>query len=318
MKGLGMYKNTTPKLQNPNLYEEIIDYNNIILAVSQSLNNKSTDSKCHYSTFHLYLNKVARLIQENLHCPDLFFKEFYIFDRKYRHIIAPQSFNSIIQRCIYNVISKEFFKIFSRNVYSCIPNRSAKLANKELRDKLKRIPKDNDYYFLKTDFQNFFGSINAFKLYDKLHYTIKDKRVLNLLSVFIFKGKRSSGIPFGNLLSQIFGNFYVNDLDKILEEKTNIYSRFADDIILIDTLQNLKELENIIHCYNTRHDLKFSHIFYNKIKGGFKFCGAKHRNAYFTLDERHNVTKQDFFTYNHLNTHCLSKNVFNETYLTIL
>ena len=310
------FDKTTLRLQSETLFEEILSDDNILLAISQSLHNKSNDSKCHYTTFHLFLNDILSLIKENIYTPDIFYKEFYIFDRKYRHIVAPQNFNSLIQRCIYNVISNEFFNIFSRNVYSCIPNRSAQLANIELSQKVKNVNKN--YYYLKTDFHNFFGSINSFKLYDKLHESIGDTRVLNLLSQFIFKGKRSCGIPFGNLLSQIFGNFYVNDLDKILEKQCQIYSRFADDIILIDELSVLKRLENTIKDYCKEHNLKFSYIVYNKIKGGFKFCGWNHRLEFSTLDSRHNQTKNDKETYNRINLHNFSKNKITKTYSTIL
>lgn len=96
-----------------------------------------------------------------------------------------------------------------------------------------------------------------------LSLRIKDSTTLNLLKEVIasyttIPGKKiggreaiacrapreaGSGMPIGNLTSQIFANIYLNELDRFVQHqlKPRAYLRYGDDFILVETdLEKLK------------------------------------------------------------------------------
>ncbi len=89
------------------------------------------------------------------------------------------------------------------------------------------------------------------------------------------KIKYNTSLPIGNLTSQIFAVFYLNELDHYLKEKLNCkyYIRYMDDIIILsnskeylkyiidETIQFLKiyklELNNKTRIYNLNNGVNF-------------------------------------------------------------
>jgi hypothetical protein len=51
----------------------------------------------------------------------------------------------------------------------------------------------------------------------------------------LFHSTPQSGLPIGNLTSQVFANFYVNSFDHFIKHDCGIryYGRYVDDLILV-------------------------------------------------------------------------------------
>ena len=60
------------------------------------------------------------------------------------------------------------------------------------------------------------------------------------------KFKRGSGLPIGNLTSQLFANIYLDELDQFIKHKLKIkyYLRYCDDFVILNT--DREKLEKII------------------------------------------------------------------------
>lgn len=293
-------------LHRDTLFDEIIDEANILRSIYQNTSDKSPVSRSGYDSLKLFADVIVTqlhwLLKNELYYPS--FKQFTLFDRKMRMIVSPHIENSIVQRCIYEVIHQDFFKHFSPNSHSCIDGRSILTAGAQVRKRINRIKtKNREMYYLKTDFSNFFGSINASILFDKLKIHIKEPRTLRLLSLYVFFS-RASGIPFGNLLSQLFGNFYLTEMDFQLTNYN--YTRYADDIIVFGELDEIKSALDLIKQYSIKNCLSFSEARIGKVKAGFKFLGRKHFLDYHLLDRRHINTRAE--VYNNLNRYNKSKN----------
>ncbi len=88
------------------------------------------------------------------------------------------------------------------------------------------------YYILKCDISKFFASINHDILKNKIAKKIKDEEALEIINKIIDSYKE--GIGIGNMTSQIFAIFYLNDLDHYIKEKLKIkyYIRYQDDFLL--------------------------------------------------------------------------------------
>lgn len=56
-------------------------------------------------------------------------------------------------------------------------------------------------------------------LFKLLHRNIKDKLVLNTFHNLLFYDNEKTGIPIGNLCSQLFANLYLNKLDYFVKHE---------------------------------------------------------------------------------------------------
>jgi len=72
----------------------------------------------------------------------------------------------------------------------------------------------------------------------------------------LFHSDENSGLPIGNLTSQLFGNLYLSDFDLFIKKKLKVafYGRYVDDMVFIgatkfEMLRVKKEVEN----YLTQH-----------------------------------------------------------------
>ena len=125
-----------------------------------------------------------------------------------------------------------------------------------LRDWLEYVSKkDGDWYYLKLDISKYFYRISHRVLKNILRKKIKDERLLEVLFGIIDckhtpfglpPGKSPGdvpleerlfdvGMPIGNLLSQMFANIYLNELDQFCKRVLGIkyYVRYMDDIIIL-------------------------------------------------------------------------------------
>ena len=117
-------------------------------------------------------------------------------------------------------------------------------------------------YSVKADISNYFNSIPSHRLAETLKNVITDDpALLRLLQNFLTLDKayengrliaENRGAMAGCPLSPFFANFYLNDIDKIFEEKTQCFCRYSDDILFFadtqaqaeELLDELKELFN--------------------------------------------------------------------------
>ena len=97
-----------------------------------------------------------------------------------------------------------------------------------------------------------------------------------IISSFNFETK--TGIPLGNLSSQIFANIYLNEFDRYIRHvlKPNAYLRYGDDfIIIMDNRENLELVKKKAINFLS-NDLKLEvkeNGIVLKVKQGLKFLG---------------------------------------------
>lgn len=109
----------------------------------------------------------------------------------------------------------------------------------DLQNKLSELVLDEKFqYVLKIDIANYFGSINLHTLINVLNDCGFDKAYSSRLEPVLtsFTGERSSrGILQGIYPSDLFGNFYMAPIDRILKDMDVPSTRYVDDIYLFVT-----------------------------------------------------------------------------------
>jgi RNA-directed DNA polymerase len=194
----------------------------------------------------------------------------------------------LLYRCIYPIIDHKLIN----DTYSCRVGKGTSYGINRVNKFIRSC--SNNYsietYILKLDIQAYFMNMQHQIIYDKVLAMLPDKKqyylgisrdtVLYLLRQTIFnpvkencriKGSRNdwnglpsskslfyypnnTGLPIGNLTSQVFGNIYMNDFDQYVkrELKINYYGRYVDDMVFVHNdkgyLQSLiPKLSSFLH-----------------------------------------------------------------------
>lgn len=269
-----------------NLYNKVIDINNLILADKKARKGKLKQCGVRIydknygenlkSLHNMLLNKTYRTSE---------YTTFKIFEPKERVIFRLPYFpDRITHHAIMNIIEPIFMSSFTADTYSCIKGRGIHKASYNLRKALKDV--DNTQYCLKLDIRKFYPSVNHDILKTLLRRKIKDKDLLWLLDEII---ESTDGLPIGNYLSQTFANFYLSGFDHWIKEvkKVKYVFRYADDIILLSSnKEDLHQLLGDIRSYlndNLKLTIKDNYQIFPVKARGIDFVGYKHFHYRLTL-----------------------------------
>ena len=158
-------------------------------------------------------------------------------DRKRTVYTYPRDENTVLKLLTFLILRK-YDALFSRNLYSFRPGRTAKDA---VRDLLKSGNVLNMYSY-KVDVHDYFNSIPVERLLPMLKKTLEDDEELySYLSKLLLepcvldRGEliaERKGIMAGTPLSSFYANLYLSGLDRHFEEEGAVYCRYSDDIIV--------------------------------------------------------------------------------------
>lgn len=204
-------------------------------------------------------------------------------------------------------------KILIPNVYSCIEGRGTLYGQVHLKEQIIEISKNytQEAWVAKFDIKHFFNGINKEILWEKVkdivenYYVGKDKEMLfHLIDLTIkdrpeencelhgdkklwrllppdrtlFKSEGIAGIPIGNLVSQLFANIYLNNLDHFLYNYFGgYYGRYVDDFYVLCTSKD--KIKNIIpsirkELQKIKLELHPKKFYLQPVNHGVAFIGA--------------------------------------------
>lgn len=172
------------------------------------------------------------------------YQSFYISDPKRRHIHKAIVRDRVLHHAIMNILYPLYDKTFIDNSFSCRVGKGTHKGVDAVRSMARKVSRNNTRpcYFLKCDIEKFFDSINHDILIGILRKRIRDDRLMNLLTEVIesFVSDRSTlfertGVPIGNLTSQLFANIYMDAFDQHIKHvlKVKHYARYTDDFIVV-------------------------------------------------------------------------------------
>jgi|GEM_PF-465933 len=275
-----------------NLYEDIISLPNLYKAYFKAKKGKKNkdflrfDKNLNDNLFDLHNDLIS------LNYESSGYNVFYIKDYKTRKILAPSFRDHIVHHAIYNYLEEIYEKHFIFDSFACRKNKGTHFGLKRLKSFVNKSSEED--YFIKGDVSKYFYSIDHYVLKKIFTKRIKDKKLLWLLGKIIDSHVekqisahidnnsvliQEKGIPIGNLLSQLFANVYLNELDIFVKDKLGIkyYVRYVDDFVILEKDKfNLNKIVFKIKdflrdkLYLKLEDRK---IQINKIKFGIDFIG---------------------------------------------
>jgi len=211
---------------------------------------------------------------------------------KMRQLGIPTVVDRVVQQAVAQVLTPLFEPQFAETSYGFRPGRGAHDAL------LKCTEYINQGYVwaVDLDLEKFFDTVNQSKLLQVLSNTVKDGRVISLISRFLNAGvmtcgkleETKVGVPQGGPLSPLCANILLNELDWELERRGRKFVRYADDLVVFcrskaSAVQGLESIKSFVERklflkvndeksaarYVTQ--MKFlGYGFYRSRKGGFR------------------------------------------------
>lgn len=232
------------------LFEPMMEFSNLIQAFHRA--SKGKRNRLAVLSFQTHLEENIFKIQEQLLREDYPFgpyRSFYVTEPKTRLIESACFQDRVVHHAIYERLEPLFDVQFYEYSFACRTGRGTHAAMLTLQDWIHR---SNFNTFLKCDIRKYFPSVNRTKLLEIMARSIADEKMLRLLDKLVMSAPRT-GIPIGNLTSQLFANIYLNELDQFVKRKLRVkyYIRYMDDfILLMETPDAARAMKEILREFN--------------------------------------------------------------------
>jgi len=278
-----------------NLWKKVISWENLVLAAKKAQRGKR--GRCCVQKFNFQLEPELLRLQQELMAKEYRpgkFHTHWISKPKPRLISAAPYRDRVVHHALMNVLEPILERHFHPRSFACRKDKGTHAAANRLQELIRKKK-----YVLQCDIRKFFPSIDHKILKGKFPKLIKDKNVLSLMSMIVdysnrqeivqewFDGDdlfgpidRAKGLPIGNLTSQWFANWYLNDLDHFIAKEFGIgsYVRYCDDFVLLSNERiKLVTARNLIKqkLQADRLRLHKRKLFIKPTKAGLTFVGYR-------------------------------------------
>ena len=163
------------------------------------------------------------------------YSRFFVEDPKRRLINAPPFRDRVVHRAVSDVVIS-LWEPFTYDTYACIKGKGTHVAVDRLQRFMRRHPEGSGYV-LQLDVKSYFASIDHEILISLIERRIRDPQMMRLIRLIVesYEDSPGTGIPLGNLTSQVFANIYLHELDMFAKHDLRVkeYLRYMDDITLV-------------------------------------------------------------------------------------
>jgi len=255
------------RIKYDNLYEKIIDFDNLSKALEQVIKGKRKFKR----------DAILFLFMEEKNMIELWrdlrygtyrvgkFHYFVVHEPKRREVWAPNFRDKIVQTAVHNVLKEVYNGVFISDSYACIDEKGPQRAAFALQRYMRIAEREfADPYIVSIDVSKFFYTIDrniTKRLYRKKIACNKTLWLLDLLidsspkySPEIYKGldvnphnSTEIGLPLGCTTSQDSANLNLNEVDQYVTRFLGhrYYVRYMDDMNAVvdgkEAANNLKK-----------------------------------------------------------------------------
>jgi RNA-directed DNA polymerase len=224
-------------------YKDIISIENLLEAWGEFLNGKRKKE----DVLEFQKNLMTNIISLHYGLLNKLYRHggyqaFNISDPKPRNIHKASVRDRLLHRAIYRKLYLYFDMTFISDSFSCRFGKGTHKSIERFKSFAYKVSKNNTKtcWILKCDIRKFFASIDHKILTRILEEYTQDENVVWLISQIIksfYSKKEGTGLPLGNLTSQLLVNIYMNKFDQWIKYKMKVkyYIRYADDFVIFST-----------------------------------------------------------------------------------
>ncbi len=230
------------KIQLTHKFEEIISVENLLEAWKEFVKGKKNKKDVQIFQMRL-MDNILSLHSDliNHTYSHSGYQAFNINDPKPRNIHKATVRDRLLHHAIYRKLYPFFDRTFISDSYSCRIGKGTHKAINKFREYAHIVSQNNTKtcWVLKCDIRKFFANIDHQILLDILEEYIPDKDIMwlleNVVESFSAENKSGTGLPLGNLTSQLLVNIYMNKFDQFVKHKlkAKYYIRYADDFVFL-------------------------------------------------------------------------------------
>lgn len=226
-----------------NLFTQIYSFSNLCNAYEKAKRNKRTrppvmefGKELEPNLFKIQQELIYKTYQTGE------YHKFYVYDPKTRLIMAAPFRDRVVHHALCNIISPIFESRFISNSYACRIGKGVDAGVDKVTSYLNQSTAEyGKVYCLKCDVFHYFREINHGILSSMMFERIKCRETRWLIQKILNSSydhcgaDGATGIPVGNLPSQLEANIYLTPLDYWIkqEKRERFYIRYMDDFIIL-------------------------------------------------------------------------------------
>lgn len=169
------------------------------------------------------------------------YRTFMVHEPKARMVAALPFRDRVVQHALVAVVEPLWECRFIADSYACRPGRGTHRGADRAQAMMRQVKREHGRVAVfKADIAKYFQSIDHAVLKRLLAKRIACKPTLALLdqiidSANVLHGTPGTGLPIGNLTSQLAANIYLHELDEFVKHglRERHYARYMDDFIVI-------------------------------------------------------------------------------------
>lgn len=160
---------------------------------------------------------------------------------KFRDVLIFNDKDSLLLKAINKIFSERLGHLVSNQVYSYKRGVSVFKAAQEVKSSLT----SSSINYIKSDISKYFNSVNVSTIFKSIDDLVEDNEgrelLRNLYSINCYKdddgsiNKEYLGLIPGTALSSFMSNYILKEIDKVLNDYVDLYVRYSDDIVMVDS-----------------------------------------------------------------------------------
>jgi len=233
------------------LFEQIVAFDNLHQAYIKARQNKRYRSEV--LSFSANLEEELLLLRRELidrtYCTGRY-RRFTVREPKTRLVAASPFRDRVVHHALCNIIGPIFEATFIHDSYACRVGKGTHAGADRVTEFLRHAHRQcGEVWVLKGDVAGYFPSVDHGILLRMIERKVRCPGTLwlveEILDSWHTEGRPGSGIPIGNLTSQLWANLYLNELDQFVkhELKRRWYVRYMDDWVVL--ANNKGELQQV-------------------------------------------------------------------------
>ena len=182
------------------------------------------------------INKIIQSLSDETYTPKPVRREYIPKKRnstKKRPLGLPTFTDKLVQEVLRMILEAIYEPTFSDFSHGFRPNRDCHTALNSLKQEFTGVT-----WFIEGDIKGCFDNIDHHVLVGIINSKIKDARLIKLIWKFLKAGymedwkynSTHSGCPQGGVISPIFSNIYLNELDKFAEKTAKEFYKPRDRV----------------------------------------------------------------------------------------